>query len=240
MKAARKVVVLTGAGVSADSGVSTFRDVDGVWSAYDYREVATPEGFARNPDLSHEFYNRRRRGLGEVAPNHAHRALATLEAALAERGGRLTLVTQNVDDLHERGGTRSVLHMHGELAKARCGACGAVRPWTEDLGVETACPTCGRTGAMRPHVVWFGEIPMHMDDVADALADADLFASIGTSGAVYPAAGFVFDARTRGVPCVELNLEPSENASAFDDARYGRASEIVPKWVDELIAALDR
>lgn len=233
MKAPPRIVVLTGAGVSADSGISTFRDPEGVWSQYDYREVATPEGFAARPALVHEFYNARRAGVAAASPNAAHRALARLEARLGER---LTLVTQNVDDLHERGGARRVTHMHGELMKARCAACGAVRRWAKPLSVETRCPACGANGGMRPDVVWFGEIPMFLEEIAAAIADADLFASIGTSGAVYPAAGFVGEARSRGVRCVELNLEPSENAWAFDDARYGRASEIVPAWTDEILA----
>lgn len=231
-----RIVILTGAGISADSGVSTFRDPDGVWSRYDWREVATPEGFAANPALVHEFYNARRRGLADVHPNAAHRALAALETRLAESGGALTLVTQNVDDLHERAGSRALLHMHGELLKARCGACGAVHRWRGDLSIDTRCPDCKGASAMRPDVVWFGEMPMFMDDIAEAIETADLFVSIGTSGSVYPAAGFVAEARARRVPCVELNLEPSDNASAFTERRYGRASEIVPAWVASLAA----
>lgn len=228
----QRVVILTGAGVSAESGLSTFRDPQGIWAKYDLNEVATPEGFAINPALVHSFYNARRAGLVGVSPNAAHLALARLEDALGEA---LTLVTQNVDDLHERGGSRRVVHMHGELRKARCEACGAVHRWTGDLSVETRCPDCKEDRFMRPHIVWFGEMPMRMDEISAAIDAADLFVSIGTSGNVYPAAGFVGEARRRGVPCVELNLEPSENAFAFTDARYGRASEIVPEWVDEMI-----
>ena len=234
---ARRIVVLTGSGVSAESGVSTFRDPDGVWAKIDYRDVATPEGFARDPVRVHEFYNWRRRRLDEVAPNAAHAALAALEKGLEAQGGRLTLVTQNVDDLHERAGSRRLLHMHGELRKARCAPCGAVRLWTEDLGLDTSCPDCGRAGGMRPHVVWFGETPLFMEEIADAIAEADLFVSIGTSGSVYPAAGFAAEARALGVPCTELNLEPSANAHVFSGARYGRATEIVPQWAAEMLQA---
>jgi NAD-dependent deacetylase len=230
----QRIVVLTGSGISAESGLATFRDKDGIWTKYDYREVATPEGFAANPALVHEFYNDRRRNLKTVAPNAAHLALAELEERLAARGGALLIVTQNVDDLHERAGSKNLLHMHGELAKARCSLCAAVEGWTEDLSVETACPSCGASGGMRPDVVWFGETPMHMDEIAVALVEADLFVSIGTSGAVYPAAGFVAEARGLGIPCTELNLDPSENAFTFDERRYGRASEIVPAWAREI------
>ncbi len=231
-----RIAILTGAGISADSGVSTFRDPDGVWAKYDYRDVATPEGFAGNPDLVHAFYNARRAGVKAAEPNAAHRALARLEEKLGEA---LTLVTQNVDDLHERGGSRRVIHMHGELMKARCTACGIVHRWLGDLSVETRCPDCKADHAMRPDVVWFGEIPMFMDEIAVAIDNATLFVSIGTSGNVYPAAGFVGQARAMGIPCIELNLEPSENAWAFSDARYGRASEIAPLWVEEILSSLD-
>ena len=216
----RNVVILTGSGISAESGVATFRDKDGVWSRYDYRDVATPEGFARDPELVHEFYNARRRGLGSVLPNAAHTALAELERALEKRGGALTLITQNVDDLHERAGSNNILHMHGELAKVTCAACGDIRSWQSDLNTGTPCPSCNESGAMRPYVVWFGEMPH--------------FLSIGTSGSVYPAAGFVGEARQAGVPAIELNLEPSENAYLFTDARYGPATKIVPEWVAEI------
>ena len=230
----RKIVILTGAGISADSGVSTFRDPDGVWSKFDYREVATPEGFARDPALVHSFYNARRANIQIVRPNPAHVALAALEDFL---GDGLTLVTQNVDDLHERGGSKRIIHMHGELLKARCGACDAVHAWIGDLSVATRCPDCKADRFMRPHVVWFGEMPMFMGEISAAVSEAELFVSIGTSGNVYPAAGFVGQARSCGVPCIELNLEPSENAWAFTNARYGRASEIVPQWAAELIGA---
>ena len=182
------------------------------------------------------FYNMRRDTHGGVEPNAAHVALGQLQALWAERGGTVTICTQNVDNLHERGGARSVLHMHGEIAKARCHACGATAPYEGDLTVDLSCATCGRAGGMRPHVVWFGEMPLFMDEIYEALASADLFVSIGTSGSVYPAAGFVTAAREAGVPTMEINLEPSENAHAFDSGRYGKASEQVPAWVAEMVA----
>jgi NAD-dependent deacetylase len=231
---ALRIVVLTGAGISADSGVPTFRDADGLWAAFDWRALATPEAFARDPERVHEFYNLRRAALAKVEPNAAHRALAALEARLAEAGGELFLVTQNVDDLHERGGSARVVHMHGELLAARCLICGATHRWRGDLGVETRCPDCKADRGMRPDVVWFGEIPRRMDEIAAAIDRADRFVSIGTSGSVYPAAGFVAEARMRGIPCTEINLEPSDNASAFDDRRYGRASDLVTLWADEI------
>ncbi len=236
VKAPRNIVILTGSGISAESGVATFRDRNGVWARYDYREVATPEGFAANPALVHDFYNQRRRGLQSVQPNPAHLALAKLEAGLDRCGGRLTLVTQNVDDLHERGGSQNVLHMHGELLKAECARCGDICACSGDLSIDAICAVCRHAGGMRPHVVWFGEMPRHMDEAADAIAVADLFVSIGTSGSVYPAAGFVAEARALGVQTVELNLEPSKNARLFDDARYGPASVTAPAWVDEILS----
>lgn len=239
MQSLKNIVVLTGSGVSAESGVATFRDADGVWAKYDYREVATPEGFAANPKLVHEFYNARRRALSDVRPNAAHDALAELETGLAERGGRLTLITQNVDDLHERAGSKNLLHMHGELSKSECAHCGDVRKAEGDLSADLDCATCGRTGGMRPYVVWFGEMPRFMDEAMDAIMGADLFVSIGTSGAVYPAAGFVSEARALGVPATELNLEPSENAHLFTDSRYGPATEVVPEWAREILKSLD-
>lgn len=236
MSQPRKIVVLTGSGISAESGVATFRDKDGVWAKYDYREVATPEGFAANPAMVHDFYNQRRRALPAVAPNAAHIALAKLEQGLDQCGGGLTLITQNVDDLHERGGSKNVLHMHGELLKAECAVCGAISECERDLSVDIQCMACRRSGGMRPHVVWFGEMPRHMEDAADAIMSADLFVSIGTSGSVYPATGFAAEARALGVTTMELNLEPSENAQMFSDARYGPATKIVPAWVDEILA----
>ncbi len=232
------VFVLTGAGVSAESGLGTFRDAGGVWTRYDLNEVATPEGFAADPLKVHAFYNARRENLAAAAPNAAHRALARLEAAVEAGGGEFTLCTQNVDDLHEQAGSRRVLHMHGELDKTRCADCGEVRADAGPLSLERACGGCGAVGRERPDVVWFGEIPMHMDALGAAIGRADLFSAIGTSGSVYPAAGFVTEARAAGVRTCELNLEPSENARLFDERRYGPASEVVPAWVEETIARM--
>lgn len=228
-----RIVILTGAGLSAESGLATFRDKGGVWARYDYREVATPEGFARNPALVHEFYNMRRRDLKAVAPNAAHIALARLQR---EHPGEVTIVTQNVDNLHEAAGSTSLIHMHGELLKVYCTHCRQGRAWSEDLSTDLACPSCAHTGGMRPDIVWFGEMPYHMETIADALADADLFMSIGTSGNVYPAAGFVAEARAQGAHTVELNLEPSEGASYFHEAIHGPATRIVPDYVARLLA----
>jgi len=233
-----KIFVLTGAGISAESGLGTFRDKDGVWTRYDLSEVATPEGFARDPAKVRAFYNARRANLAEASPNAAHVALARLEAALAARGGDLWLCTQNVDDLHEKAGSRRVVHMHGELAVTRCAHCQALRPDPGPLTAEAVCEACGRDGGARPHVVWFGEMPLHMDAIEDALAEADLFVSIGTSGSVYPAAGFVTEARAMGVATCEINLEPSANAYVFDEKHYGPASEVVPAWVERVLNGL--
>jgi len=235
MPAPRRLFVLTGSGVSAESGVATFRDPEGIWAKYDYRQVATPEGFAADPAQVHSFYNARRAALANVYPNAAHFALSELERGLEAIGGRMITVTQNVDDLHERAGSRNLLHMHGELAKARCGACGDVRRCVGALATDSVCSECAAVGFMRPHVVWFGETPFHLDEISDALVESDLFVSIGTSGSVYPAAGLVADARALGIPCTEINLEPSENARLFSDRRYGKAGEIVPKWAREIL-----
>jgi len=233
---AKRIFILTGAGVSAESGLSTFRDKGGIWSRYKLEEVASIQGYESNPRFVLEFYNMRRNTHVDVAPNEAHIALAQLQAMWAERGGAVTICTQNVDNLHERGGAQSVIHMHGEIAKARCHDCGALAPYDGDLSLDLGCAACGRTGGMRPHVVWFGEMPLFMDEIYEALAAADLFVSIGTSGNVYPAAGFVSAARAAGIPTMEINLEPSGNAQAFTAARYGKASEQVPAWVAEMVA----
>jgi NAD-dependent deacetylase len=231
----QRIVVLTGAGISAESGLGTFRDKDGIWTKYDLEEVATPQGFARNPAFVHEFYNARRVNLRDAAPNAAHVALAELER---RHPGQVLVVTQNVDDLHERAGSRNVLHMHGELLKARCESCGQVANWPGDLGTDTLCPACRVPGYVRPHVVWFGEMPFHMPKIELELAVCDLFVSIGTSGNVYPAAGFVAEVRRHGrAHTVELNLEPSEGASQFAEARQGPATAMVPAFVNELIGA---
>lgn len=230
------IFILTGAGISAESGLSTFRDKDGLWERYPIEGVATLEGYERNPARVLEFYNLRRGNLHGAKPNAAHLALAQLEAAWEQRGGAVTICTQNIDDLHEQAGSKRVIHMHGELRKARCHDCGHVSPADGDLSLNLGCAACGRIAGLRPHVVWFGETPLEMDAIYEAMAEAHLFASIGTSGAVYPAAGFVSAARAAGIPTLEINLEPSENAAAFDAARYGKASEAVPAWVAEMIS----
>jgi NAD-dependent deacetylase len=234
-----RIFALTGAGVSAESGLGTFRDKSGtgIWARFDPMKLATPEAFARDPVQVHEFYNMRRRNLIEAGPNGAHFALARLGAEMAQRGGELYLCTQNIDDLHERAGSKRIVHMHGELLKARCIACEAVTPWRDDLSVDDQCPLCGGAGQLRPDVVWFGEMPMHMDAIYDALLQADLFVSIGTSGSVYPAAGFVAEARAAGIRTCEINLEPSDNAQHFDERHYGPASEVVPAWVATVLAS---
>ena len=231
------IFVLTGAGVSAESGLGVFRDKkgEGIWARFDPVKLATPEAFARDPESVLAFYDLRRRNLRDAKPNAAHFALARLEGALAERGGSLTLVTQNIDDLHERAGSARVIHMHGELLKARCGRCEAVRLWLDDLTVGHACPDCGSAGALRPHVVWFGEMPLAMDEIDRALRKAELFVAIGTSGAVYPAAGLVAEARAYGLPTCEINLEAADNADLFDQQRLGPASDTVPAWVEEVV-----
>ena len=226
------IVVLTGAGISAESGVDTFRDKDGIWSKVDFREVATPEGYARNPGRVHEFYNSRRRDILKATPNAAHMALARLEQ---QHQGHVLIVTQNIDHLHEAAGSRNLIHMHGELLKAKCSRCGTRCDYREDLSVATACAACGETGGMRPDVVWFGEMPYQMQRIHEALATADLFISIGTSGNVYPAAGFVASAIEAGAHTVELNLEPSEGASHFAEAVNGPATLVVPAFVERLL-----
>ena len=231
-----RLFVLTGAGISAESGLSTFRDKDGLWQRYPIEEVATISAYERNPARVLEFYNLRRANVRAAKPNAAHFALATLQAAWAERGGEVAICTQNIDDLHEQAGSRAVIHMHGELNKARCHDCGDVTLADGELTQSMGCAACGRVGGLRPHVVWFGETPLEMEAIYEALAGADLFVSIGTSGAVYPAAGFVSAARAAGVATMEINLEPSENAHMFDASRYGKASNTVPAWVKEMIA----
>ena len=230
-----RIVILTGAGVSKESGLDTFRDADGIWSRVRVEDVATPEAFARDPARVHGFYNERRRRLlnGEVEPNAAHRALARLEVQWPEE---VLLVTQNIDNLHEKAGSKNLIHMHGELLKARCLACAAVFPWQQDMDLDSPCPVCARSGNLRIHVVWFGEMPFEMERIYQALARCDLFLSIGTSGNVYPAAGFVQEARANGrAHRVELNLEPSEGSALFQETTYGPAGEVVPAYVERLL-----
>lgn len=232
----RRIVVLTGAGISAESGVRTFRDAGGLWEGHRVEDVATPEGFARDRTRVQRFYDERRRAVASAVPNAAHLALARLEDAV---GARLLVVTQNVDDLHERAGTRNLVHMHGELRSALCTACERRSRWSGDLVDEPECPECGAR-MLRPDVVWFGEMPYGLDRIEQAVAACDVFACIGTSGSVYPAAGYAGLAAAYGARTVELNLEASDPLAfggvPFDDVRLGPATVTVPAWVDELIA----
>jgi NAD-dependent deacetylase len=226
-----RIVILTGAGVSAESGLGTFRDKDGLWTRYDLSEVATPEGFARNPWLVHDFYNARRANALDAAPNAAHRALARLQGA---RAG-VTLVTQNIDDLHERGGAREVIHMHGQITRALCAACGHRWDAPRVMDPRDACPACGAS-ATRPDIVWFGEMPYHMERITEALAACDLFVAVGTSGEVYPAAGFVEEAMAYGAETLEINLAPSA-PGRFDRVIEGPATMTVPAWVAQVLGS---
>ncbi len=224
-----RIVILTGAGISAESGMGTFRDKGGLWENADLMKLATPEGFAEDPAAVHAFYNMRRAKVRSCQPNAAHVALAALQM---DPRVEVTLVTQNVDDLHERAGSRDVIHMHGTHLVALCAACGDRWPAPEVMSVETRC-VCG--GMARPDVVWFGEVPYHMDRIGAALQRADLFVAIGTSGVVYPAAGFVRAAQEFGADTLELNLEPSERATDFARSCFGPATEVVPGWVNEVL-----
>ena len=228
----RNIVILTGAGISAESGIGTFRDAGGLWEQHRVEDVATPQAFARDPDLVLRFYDMRRAAIMAARPNPAHAALARLDAAWP---GELLIVTQNIDDLHERAGARRVLHMHGEGLSAWCTACDARLRWTGTLLDDPPCPSCGAR-ALRPDIVWFGEMPYRMDEIFAALREADLFVSIGTSGAVYPAAGFVRQARECGARTLELNLERSQGSTWFHESRLGPASAVVPEWVEEVLA----
>jgi NAD-dependent deacetylase len=238
----KRVVVLTGAGISAESGINTFRASDGLWENHRIEDVATPEGFRRNPALVHRFYNERRRthegdrsGRSPAEPNLGHLALARFER---EFSGEFLLITQNVDALHEKAGSQNVLHMHGELLKMRCDVTGKIYPWFGDCDVDTLCDCCQKPGRLRPHIVWFGEIPFHMDEIEAALLRCDLFVAIGTSGNVYPAAGFFHLAARGGARTVELNLDPSQNAAHFDEGRYGPGTQVIPAFFDELLQSL--
>ncbi len=227
------IVILTGAGVSAESGLATFRGPDGLWEGHRVEDVATPQAFARDPALVHSFYDARREKLASVQPNAAHEALARLDS---EWAGELLLVTQNVDDLHERAGSKRLIHMHGRLTSGLCVACGSRFEWTGPMGRGAACPQCGSSGTVRPDIVWFGEMPYEMERIDAALQRCDLFVSIGTSGAVYPAAGFVQTARYYGARTLEMNLEPSLGSTIFRESRIGPAGELVPQWVEEVLA----
>ena len=231
MRDIRNIVILTGAGVSAESGIATFRGPGGLWEGHRVEDVCTPQALARDPELVHRFYDARRATLGEVEPNAAHLALARLDQ---EWTGELLIVTQNVDDLHERAGARRLIHMHGELNSALCAECGARTEWGGPLPPASMCPAC-TAPALRPDIVFFGEMPYRMEAIERAIADADLFVSIGTSGAVYPAAGFVQTARYHGARTLELNLERSEGSARFSESRLGAAGVLVPEWVDDLL-----
>ncbi len=234
----KSVVVLTGAGISAESGLNTFRDQNGLWEGHSVDDVATPEGFQENPEMVYRFYNERRKQLlsDQVKPNAAHKALAHFEAEmLHEPDCQFTLITQNVDNLHEQAGSQNVIHMHGELLKARCLNTGRVHEITTDFDAETPCPCCHLAHSLRPHIVWFGEIPMHMDKIDTAIAECDLFIAIGTSGHVYPAAGFVTQANDHLAHTVELNIEPSQQRNAFKEHHYGLATKSVPAYLQHLL-----
>jgi NAD-dependent deacetylase len=236
MPAAGSIVVLTGAGISVESGLPSFRGAGGLWEGFRLEDVATPEAFARDSALVQRFYDQRRRQLlgADIRPNAAHLALAELERRWP---GEVLVVTQNIDDLHERARTGNLIHMHGELRKVRCTACEAVHPWRADLATAHRCPACGESDRLRPHVVWFGEMPLELERIYDALAACDLFVAIGTSGQVYPAAGFVEMVRAAGrAHTLELNLEPSAAGSLFAEQRHGPATELVPAYVAELLA----
>jgi NAD-dependent deacetylase len=232
----RPIVILTGAGISAESGIGTFRGSGGLWENHRVEDVATPEGFERNPFLVHRFYNERRRQLlsGDIGPNAAHTSLGRLEK---EYSGSVTVVTQNIDNLHERGGSTSIIHMHGELLKALCRFCGHRFPIESDLSSADLCPHCARPAGLRPDVVWFGEMPYRMDEIYSLLEECGLFLAVGTSGNVYPASGFVDFARRFGAHTVEVNLEPSMVANDFAEHRYGLAGELMPLLVDEILTS---
>jgi len=232
-----RIVVLTGAGVSAESGIPTFRASDGLWEQHRIEDVATPDGFRRDPDLVQNFYNQRRALLKSVRPNPAHDAIARLQQ---QWPSTVTLITQNIDDLHERAGSPEVIHMHGELLKVRCVRTGQVYAWSEDVTAADHCSCCQPGAVLRPHIVWFGEEPLQMQAIYEALSQADLFVAVGTSGHVYPAAGFVAEARQGGARTLELNLEPSQQRSHFEQALYGPAGETLPLWVDKLLASPDQ
>lgn len=236
MRDIRNIVVLTGAGISAESGIATFRGPGGLWEGHRVEDVCTPEALARDPELVHRFYDLRRAALASVEPNAAHRALARLDAAWP---GDLLIVTQNVDDLHERAGATRMLHMHGELLSALCAACGAREAWADALPQGSVCAACG-AAALRPDIVFFGEMPYQMELIEAAIAKADLFVSIGTSGAVYPAAGFVRTAAYHGAATLELNLDPSAGSLFFDETRIGPAGVLVPAWVEDVLAEAAR
>ncbi|MDO5055586.1 MAG: NAD-dependent protein deacylase [Pasteurella oralis] len=229
-----KIVVLTGAGISAESGIRTFRALDGLWEEHRIEDIATPEGFTKNPQRVQRFYNERRKQLLDphLKPNSAHLALAKLEEKI---GKNLLVITQNVDNLHERAGSKNVIHMHGELLKVRCIKSGKIYVWQQDITEQDKCACCQIPQTLRPHIVWFGEIPLEMERIYTALSECNYFIAIGTSGNVYPAASFVNEAKHHGAHTVELNLEPSQVRSNFDEFHYGKASEAVPLYINQFL-----
>ncbi|MFD1261203.1 Sir2 family NAD+-dependent deacetylase [Entomomonas asaccharolytica] len=230
----KNIVILTGAGISAESGIDTFRDEGGIWDNHRIEDVCTPEAFKRNPELVQDFYNMRRATLQtpEIKPNAAHLAITELQK---EHSGTVTVITQNIDNLHERAGSTDVIHMHGELLKARCSKTGRSYDWTENIEKDDICPCCHTKNTLRPHIVWFGEMPLMMDEIYKAIENVDLFVAIGTSGSVYPAASFVTEANARDADTLEINLQPGLNQSLFKRAMYGLASKKVPEWVESLL-----
>ena len=231
----KNLVILTGSGISAESGLGTFRDTDGIWAKFDWRELATPEAFAAKPEQVHAFYNARRAGLTTAKPNAAHQALVELEKTWLARGGEFLLVTQNVDNLHERAGSERLIHMHGELSKMRCEHCGYIHEAFDEITTDLPCLNCRQAGGLRPHIVWFGEMPMEMETIYNQLETCDLFVAIGTSGTVYPAAGFSQVAKQVGARCIEINLENTDTSPLFDERRKGPATQAVPAWVAEIV-----
>jgi NAD-dependent deacetylase len=229
----REIFILTGAGVSAGSGLPTYRDRGGLWDQHIVEKVGSLRGYIADPAGVLEFYNGIRRDI-HAEPCAAHLALARLEA---EWPWRVTVCTQNVDNLHQRAGSKNVIAMHGDITTDRCHACGAIAPVDGDVTLETSCAACGKIGSMRPNLIWFGEIPIGMDQVMDALETADMFVAIGTSGEVFPASSLADRARYRGIPTLLLNLDPPSNNNAFDSSRYGEADQIVPEWVHEILSA---
>ncbi|MBT0723310.1 NAD-dependent protein deacylase [Rosenbergiella sp. S61] len=230
-----RVVVLTGAGISAESGIATFRAADGLWENHSIEDIATPEGYHRDPQRVHDFYNERRRQLqsAHILPNNAHRALAKLGTVL---GDNLLVVTQNIDNLHERASSVNVIHMHGELLKARCTQSQQVITWLDDLQPTDRCTCCQFPAPLRPHVVWFGEMPLQMEGIYQAIAECDIFIAVGTSGQVYPAAGFVHEAKLQCAETIEFNLEPTASKEEFIEGHYGPASQTLPAWVEMFLS----
>ena len=238
MSAYQSIVVLTGAGISAESGIRTFRAADGLWEDHKVEDVATPEAFIRDPELVHRFYNERRQHLlNGIKPNAGHKALADFEKSFKGQGGEFMLITQNIDNLHEQAGSQHIRHMHGELLSIRCQQSDQLFTCHNDSDPQMACRCCQQIGNLRPHVVWFGEMPLYMDEIQQALSKCDLFISIGTSGNVYPAAGFFQMAKQYGAHTIELNLEASQSGSLFDEQHYGPATTLLPQYLPSLLDA---